>query len=213
MKTLQGLVQSTQTFGGELPFFFISGWFINKIGHVNAMTLVLFVFGIRLTLYSTLTNPWWVLPIEFTQGMTFGIFYTAMAMYANVVAPSGTAATLQVSTWSTVCSFWINLIATFVIQGLVGAVFEGIGVSSGSFICGYLMNIYGGSVTFRIFGVSAICLSFVHYFVQKFLDTYAARHGKHTNTMPDLTIQSNNEAPEQRNGDVNNSTPNAPSST
>lgn len=71
------------------------------------------------------------------------------------------------------------------------------------------MNIYGGSVTFRIFGVSAICLSFVHYFVQKFLDTYAARHGKQSNTLPDLTIQSNNEAQEQRNGDVNNSSPNA----
>lgn len=60
------------------------------------MTLVLLTLGIRLTLYSVLTNPWWVLPIEFTQGMTFGIFYAAMTMYANVVAPSGTAATLQV---------------------------------------------------------------------------------------------------------------------
>lgn len=91
-------------------------------------------------------------------------------------------------------------------QGLVGAVFEGIGVSSGSFICGYLMKIYGGSATFRIFGVSAICLSFVHYFVQKFLDTFAARrHGKNSNnSIPDHTIQSNNDAQEQRNGDVNN---------
>lgn len=33
-------------------------------------------------------------------------------------------------------------------------------------------------MAFRIFGVSAICLSFVHYFVQKFLDTYGTRHGK-----------------------------------
>lgn len=96
MKTLQGLVMTIQSFGGELPFFFISGWFINKIGHVNAMTLVLFAFGIRLTLYSVLTNPWWVLPIEFMQGITFGIFFAAMAMYASIVAPSGTAATLQV---------------------------------------------------------------------------------------------------------------------
>lgn len=96
MKTLQGLVGSIQSFGGELPFFFISGWFINKVGHVNSMTLVLFTFGIRLTLYSVLTNPWWVLPIEFSQGMTFGIFYAAMTTYANIVAPSGTAATLQV---------------------------------------------------------------------------------------------------------------------
>lgn len=97
MKTLQGLAMIIQCFGGELPFFFISGWFINKVGHVNAMTLVLLTFGIRLTLYSVLTNPWWVLPIEFLQGMTYGIFYTAMAMYASIVAPSGTAATLQVN--------------------------------------------------------------------------------------------------------------------
>lgn len=66
---------------------------------------------------------------------------------------------------------------------MVGAIFEGIGVSTGSFVCGYLMNIYGGSVTFRIFGIAAICLSFVHYFVQKFLDTFTARHGKTLNIM------------------------------
>ncbi|XP_055319817.1 major facilitator superfamily domain-containing protein 6 isoform X2 [Sitodiplosis mosellana] len=155
IKTLQGLVSIVQSFGGELPFFFISGWFITKLGHINSMTLVLFVMGIRLCLYSFLTNPWWVLPIELTQGMTFGICYTAMAMYANVVAPNGTAATLQ---------------------GLVGAIFEGVGVSTGSFICGYLMDVYTGRIAFRIFGVSAICLSFVHYFVQKFLDNFGTKH-------------------------------------
>lgn len=77
-------------------------------------------------------------------------------------------------------------------QGLVGAIFEGIGVSAGSFICGYLMNIYGGSATFRIFGISAICLSFVHYFVQKFLDGFSARHGKNLNQMNDHAMQPNN---------------------
>lgn len=97
MKTLQGLVTSVQSFGGELPFFFISGWFIRKVGYVNSMTLVLFTFGARLMLYSIITNPWWALPIEFTQGMTSGIFYAAMTSYANIVAPSGTAATLQVN--------------------------------------------------------------------------------------------------------------------
>lgn len=60
----------------------------------------------------------------------------------------------------------------------MGAIFEGVGVSTGSFVFGYLMNTYGGSVALRIFGIAAICLSFVHYFVQKFLDTFAARHGK-----------------------------------
>lgn len=47
------------------------------------------------------------------------------------------------------------------------------------------MKFYGGSITFRIFGFTAICLSFVHFFVQKFLDTFAAKHGKHLHQMPD----------------------------
>lgn len=96
MKTLQGIALGVQSFGGELPFFFIAGWVINKMGHINAMTMVLFAFGIRLCLYSALSNPWWVLPIELMQGMTFALFYATMATYANIVAPHGTAATLQV---------------------------------------------------------------------------------------------------------------------
>lgn len=96
MKTLQGVALGVQCFGGEIPFFFISGWLVNKIGHINAMTMVLFAFGIRLCLYSVLTNPWWVLPIELMQGVTFALFYATMATYANIVAPHGTAATLQV---------------------------------------------------------------------------------------------------------------------
>lgn len=40
------------------------------------------------------------------------------------------------------------------------------------------MDTYTGRVAFRIFGVSAICISFVHYFVQKFLDNFDTKHGK-----------------------------------
>lgn len=61
---------------------------------------------------------------------------------------------------------------------MVGAIFEGIGVSSGSFICGYLMETYGSSMAFFIFGVGAICMGFVHYFVQRFLDPCTSKHGK-----------------------------------
>lgn len=71
------------------------------------MSLVLLSFGLRFLLYSVLTNPWWVLPIEFLNGSTFGMAYAAMASYASIVAPPGTEATTQ---------------------GLVGAVFEGLGI-------------------------------------------------------------------------------------
>lgn len=96
MKTLQGLAMGIQCFGGELPFFFLSGWILKKIGHINAMSLVLIGFGVRFLLYSVLSNPWWVLPIELLNGITFGLFYSTMASYASIVAPIGTEATLQV---------------------------------------------------------------------------------------------------------------------
>lgn len=70
------------------------------------MSLVLFAFGIRFLLYSTLTNPWWCLPIELLHGPTYGLFYATMASYASMIAPPGTDTT---------------------VQGLVGAIFEGIG--------------------------------------------------------------------------------------
>lgn len=97
IKTLEGIVMAIQCFGGELPFFFLSGYILKRIGHVNAMTLVLFAFGARFLCYSTITNPWQVLPFEFMQGITFGLFYATMASYASIVAPEGTEATMQVS--------------------------------------------------------------------------------------------------------------------
>lgn len=87
---------AVQCLGGELPFFFLSGWILNRIGHVNAITLIMGVLGLRFILYSVITNPWWFLPLEATNGLTFGLFYACMASYASIVAPPGTEATVQV---------------------------------------------------------------------------------------------------------------------
>lgn len=70
------------------------------------MTLVLLGFSLRFYLYSILTDPWAAVPIELLNGVTFGLFWPTMASYANIIAAPGTEAT---------------------IQGLVGAVFEGVG--------------------------------------------------------------------------------------
>ncbi|XP_059612922.1 major facilitator superfamily domain-containing protein 6 isoform X2 [Phlebotomus argentipes] len=156
IKTLQGLAMGIQCFGGELPFFFLSGWILKKIGHIHAMSLVLLGFGLRFLLYSALTNPWWVLPIELLNGITFGIFYSTMASYASIVAPPGTEATLQ---------------------GLVGAVFEGVGVSMGSLIAGILFAKIGGSLTFRYFGLGALLLLVLHVIVRRIHDRFAPKFG------------------------------------
>ncbi|XP_014287821.1 major facilitator superfamily domain-containing protein 6 isoform X2 [Halyomorpha halys] len=148
IKTLEGLVMLIQTFGGELPFFFLSGWVLKKIGHIHSMSLVLLSFGVRFLLYSLLIDPWWVLPIEFLNGLTFGLAYASMASYASIVAPPGTEATTQ---------------------GLVGAVFEGLGVSLGSFIGGLLFDKIGGSAAFQWFGIAAAVSCFLHSIAQHFI--------------------------------------------
>lgn len=61
---------------------------------------------------------------------------------------------------------------------MVGAVFEGIGVSTGSFMGGYLMKSFGGSISFRIFGLIALTASLIHFGVQILLKRYAEKRGK-----------------------------------
>ncbi|XP_059489344.1 major facilitator superfamily domain-containing protein 6-A isoform X2 [Neocloeon triangulifer] len=148
IKTLEGLVMGVQCFGGELPFFFISSWVLKKIGHIHAMSMVLFGFGLRFFLYFWLVDPWWVLPIELLNGVTFGIFYATMASYASKIAPPGTEAT---------------------VQGLVGAVFEGIGVSLGSLIGGLMFQKIGGANTFLAFSIMSWVLFCLHVVVQFFM--------------------------------------------
>lgn len=72
-----------------------------------------------------------------------------MTTYANIVAPKGTGATMQ---------------------GLVGAIMEGIGVSTGSFIGGLLIGKIGGSALYRLFAVISIVCGVIHFIVQYALD-------------------------------------------
>jgi len=91
-------------------FLVPSGWFLKKLGYVHAMTLVLFAFGVRFLIYSLLSHPWAFVPVELFQGITFGIFYSLMVSYARAISPPGAAST---------------------VQGLIGAVFEGVGKYGG----------------------------------------------------------------------------------
>ncbi|CAG9819274.1 unnamed protein product [Phaedon cochleariae] len=148
VKTLEGLVQAIQSLAGEAPFFFLSGRIMNKIGHENTMSLVLLAIGIRFILYSVIANPWYFLPIELLNGITIGLAFACLYSYASIVAPPGTEATMQ---------------------GVIGAVFEGIGVSSGSALAGLSYRSFGGALTFRYFGFASLALCVVHVAFQYFL--------------------------------------------
>lgn len=106
MKTLQGLTTIVQCIGGELPFLFFSGWIIKRLGHWYCMTLGFFVFTVRFYLYSIITNPLWIVPVELLNGITYGLCHAVLIAYARIIAPPSTATTLV---------------------GFAGALYEGVG--------------------------------------------------------------------------------------
>lgn len=101
-----GCTVGVQCFLGELPFFFFSGFIINKLGHINTFTMCLMAYGLKFLLHSFLTNPWMALPVELLRGPCFGSFYSAMTSYSKMISPKGTDATMQ---------------------GIVSGTFEGLG--------------------------------------------------------------------------------------
>ncbi|XP_055373887.1 major facilitator superfamily domain-containing protein 6-like isoform X2 [Condylostylus longicornis] len=157
IKILEGLDIFVQTCIGEIPFFFFSGYILKKIGHINCMHLVLAAFAIRMFYYSLMTNPWWVLPVEVLNGVTFGLCWTTMSSYANIIALPGTEATLQ---------------------GLVGVLFEGVGFALGNSLSGILLNVIGGKHTFIVFGTVAVTALICHLIIHKLLNAFEKKNKK-----------------------------------
>ncbi|GBL93483.1 hypothetical protein AVEN_59683-1 [Araneus ventricosus] len=92
---LLGSVTSIQCFLGEVLFFFLSGWIIQKLGYLNVFTMSFIAHGLRFLAYSFLTDPKFALVIEILQGPSFSSFYSALTAYVKLVAPKGAEATVQ----------------------------------------------------------------------------------------------------------------------
>ncbi|KFM61228.1 Major facilitator superfamily domain-containing protein 6, partial [Stegodyphus mimosarum] len=134
-QTLLGLAVAVQCLLAEVPFFFFAGWFIEKLGHFYCLSVTFLAFTLRFGLYSALKNPLFVLPIELSHGFTFALFYASMTGYASDNAPSGTEATML---------------------GILGGIYEGLGIASGSLLGGIGFDKLGGRTTF--FSASVISL-------------------------------------------------------
>lgn len=61
---------------------------------------------------------------------------------------------------------------------MVGAIFEGVGVSSGSAIGGRLFDSIGGSKTFKYFGIAAFGFFVIHVVLQFVISKFSDPHGK-----------------------------------
>ncbi|CAL1282377.1 unnamed protein product [Larinioides sclopetarius] len=133
---LCGMVQTVQCCVGEIPCMFFSGWVIKKIGYFNVVTLSLTCYCIRFFWYSHLSNPWLVLPAECLSGITYGLFYPAVASYAKLSAKPGTEATTQ---------------------AVLFATHDGLGAGIGCVVAGLGIDILGGHRTFFFLSIFAGC--------------------------------------------------------
>lgn len=94
LKTIQGLAQGIQCFGGEIPFYFCSGWIIRKIGHINCMALAMGAMAIRMYLYTVIWNPAWIILIELLNGVSYALGAAVKMSYAKIMSPEDTTNTI-----------------------------------------------------------------------------------------------------------------------
>lgn len=48
------------------------------------MTMILLVMGLRLLAYSYLVNPWLTLPIDLLNGLTLGLYWSAVRRFTFI---------------------------------------------------------------------------------------------------------------------------------
>lgn len=155
IKTIQGTLFAIKCFGGEAPFFFLSGKIIKKVGHLNSIVIGLATLSFRFFLYFIIKDPVWVLPVELLSGLGFALPYSAMTAYACILAPEGLKST---------------------VQGLFSTVFQGVGVGLGSLITGYLFNEIGSSETYLVLSILALVVSCIQTITIKIIARTSKSH-------------------------------------
>ena len=79
----------------EVPMLAVSGYIINRIGHVTCIYLCFVAYVVRFLGYSFLGNPWFCILVDLTHGLTFALMWSAATQYASIITPPGMSATLQ----------------------------------------------------------------------------------------------------------------------
>ncbi|KAL0125396.1 hypothetical protein PUN28_004497 [Cardiocondyla obscurior] len=90
-------------------------------------------YAIRLGLISVAPTPWWIIPIEFLLlGPSVLLSYATIIAFVNAISSSNVSIS---------------------VQGIVGGLKEGVGMSIGNIVGGILLKMLGGALTFQIFSI------------------------------------------------------------
>lgn len=128
----------------EVFLFAVSFWFLQRFREIQLISIAALLYTIRYFLCSIVTAPEWVVYLQIMQGVTFVIFYTASIQYLYSMIPEEWKATGQM----------ILAILFFGLSGIIG-----------SFIGGWILEIFHGSVLYQVMA----SLSFVGFLFSLFL--------------------------------------------
>ena len=127
-RSVVGLALTVATLS-EIPFMFFSRGLLERFTPRRLLLVALFVFAVRLLLYSFITLPWLLLMVQLLHGATFSLLWVAGVAYADRLAPADLGATAQ---------------------GLFSAVVMGLGGVAGSLVGGFLYDTLGPAGMFQV---------------------------------------------------------------
>ncbi|CAF1111544.1 unnamed protein product [Rotaria sp. Silwood1] len=121
----------------ELFAYFFLHELIHRLGHIKILFLGLLGNFIRFFYISIITNPWWVLPFEFIQGLTHAAVWATACSYLSQTTPEN----LRIS-----C------------QGVLQGFHFGFGRGCGALFGGFFASYFGTDITFRVYGIISLIL-------------------------------------------------------
>ncbi|CAF1170673.1 unnamed protein product [Rotaria sordida] len=126
----------------ELFAYFFLHQLIHRLGHIKILFLGLLGNFIRFFYISIISNPWWVLPFEFIQGLTHAAVWATACSYLSQTTPE---------------NFRISC------QGVLQGFHFGFGRGCGALFGGFFASSFGTDITFRVYGI--ISLIFMGIFI------------------------------------------------
>lgn len=120
---------------GEIPFWYLGGWLLRRVGTKWMIVLALSVTAVRNFWLGVMGAPWLVLPITALEGLSFAVLFSAGVSDVDAAAPSGLGATAQ---------------------GLFSGMMLGLGSALGGFIGGPIGAAAGYAQFFTLLGWLAL---------------------------------------------------------
>lgn len=135
----RSLMGFTLTLGtaSEILIFFFTAKLLERLGTSRLLKIALGALSLQLIGYSFLQVPWGAPLIQILHGPSFAGMWAAGVTIANMRSPEGMGATTQ---------------------GLLSSALIGLGASVGTLIGGFLFDIIGTALTFRLAGLWALII-------------------------------------------------------